>query len=249
MTAATWENAAPPVKAPPRVDAEAYALQATYTTLIRVGAALYPRSLQNVIGSSELGYACDRRLAYKLAGTPTVNNRDPLVSLMGQGFHEVMADTFGRLAATFPGRFLIETPVVYRDVPGTCDFYDRELELVLDWKTSTVDKIKHLMYQGPAASYEVQTQTYAAGFEALGYKVRHVALAFVPRDGKELSQMWFWRTRYDRAVADKAIDRLEALRGKDPGSVPASPDRLCGWCAHFKPGSTNLTVGCPGGTK
>jgi hypothetical protein len=248
-TPAPWTNPPEPVVSPVKVDVEAYALGAVYRTLIAIGAATAPRSVQRSIGSSELGYACERRLAYRLSGTPTVNVRDPLASMMGTGFHAVLADTFTRLNETLtPGRFLIETPVVYRDIPGTCDLYDRETATVVDWKTSTLDKISHMPGQGVAANYQVQGQTYAAGLAARGEDVRHVALMFFPRDGKRLDQAWMWRTRFDRAVADVAVDRLETLRGKDPAAVAATPDRLCGWCSHYLPGSTDLSVGCPGGS-
>lgn len=246
MSQTPWTTPGPITKPERRVDAEAYRLQATYTTLIGVSAQLDPRSVQAEIGSSELGYACDRRIAYRLAGTPATNQRDPLVSLIGKGWHLVMADTFGRLARLFPGRFLIETPVRYRGIPGTVDLYDRVLHTVVDWKTSTKDKISHVRSQWPAASYVTQVQTYAAGLAEAGHEVTHVALLYVPRDGKRLDDMWPWRERFDRTAADTAVDRVDALRGKDPATVAAAPDRLCGWCSHYLPGSTDLAIGCPG---
>jgi hypothetical protein len=228
------------------VDAEAYALGMVYRTFIEVAAALAPRSQQNVIGSSELGHLCDRRMVYKLRATPVTNRKDPLVSLIGTGFHAVMADGFAQINAVVGQRFLIETKVTYRGVPGTCDLYDRETRTVVDWKTSTVDKIGHMRAQGPASNYIVQVQCYAAGLAARGEDVAQVALVFVPRDGKSLDQIWVWRAKFDSSIADAAIDRMEALRGKAAASVPASPDRLCGWCSHYLPGSTDLSIGCPG---
>src|SRR4029450_10719077 len=138
-----------------------------------------------------------------------------------------MAETFERLNRITGNRFLVEVPVVYRNIPGTCDLYDRDMGTVVDWKSSTLDKISHLKRQQPALPYQVQVQTYAAGLATAGYEVRNVALVFVPRDGKTLDQLWVWRTAFDRKVADDAIDRLAALRGKSPADVVASPDRLC----------------------
>jgi hypothetical protein len=36
-----------------------------------------PRALQAQLGPSEIGQACPRRLAYRIAGTPVVNNPEP----------------------------------------------------------------------------------------------------------------------------------------------------------------------------
>ena len=245
-TVTPWQTPQPYESAPVIADAEAYALAGVYRTLIGIGAATATRTLQRTIGSSELGYACDRRLAYRLSETPVTNTRDPLVTLLGTGWHAAMAETFARINGLTGGRFLVEQPVMYRDIPGQCDLYDKTLATVVDWKSSTLDKISHLKRQGPALPYQVQVQCYASGLIELGHDVRNVALVFVPRDGKTLDQIWVWRTKYDRKVADDAIDRLEALRGKAPQDVPATPDRLCPWCSHYLPGSTDLSVGCPG---
>src|SRR5262245_16474751 len=114
MTAAPWDQ--PPVVPAPqqRVDAEAHALAVSYRTLIQIAASTSPRSQQGTIGASELGHACARRLAYRLSGTPAVNDRDHLAAMLGTGWHHVMADFFTRLGSWLPGRFLVETPVTYR---------------------------------------------------------------------------------------------------------------------------------------
>lgn len=244
---APWTGPPARVKDVPVVDPEAYALGAVYRTLIGLGSTLAPRSQQRALGFSELGYACERRIAYRLAGTPVTNRRDPLASLLGTGFHSVVADTFRQLSPVTGSRFLVETPVEYRGIPGTCDLYDREARTVVDWKTSTVDRIRRTRAEGVKANYQVQVHGYAAGLAARGEDVRHVALVFVPRDGN-LDELHVWRERYSQTVADTAVDRMESLRGKDPASVKHLPDNLCGWCNHHLPGSTDLSVGCPGVT-
>ncbi len=235
-----------PVDEGPReaFDPEAYALEAALRSLVMLGAVTSPRSVQATLGSSEAGYVCDRRVAYKLAGVPAANMRDPLRALVGVGVHSVLASIFYRLDAT-AGRFLVERALSYRGIPGTVDLFDRFTKTVVDWKSTTAAKLKRLRHEGPTASYVVQTQLYGAALAAAGEDVRHVALAFLPIDG-ELADLWVWRAPYDQAVADRAIDRIERLAGRAPKDVPATPDRLCPWCHHYRKGSTDLTVACPG---
>lgn len=228
-------------------DVEAYAYGRVLAELLGLAHSTTGRSVQVALGSSEAGAACDRRIAYRLAGVRPTSLRDPLRTMIGTGFHLVAADAFRHLSE-HTGRFLVEHPVVYRDVPGTCDLFDRSTGTVIDWKTTTKDKISHLKSQGPSPTYVVQGMLYAAGLAALGFEVRTVVLAFVPIDG-ELKDIWCWRSRFDQAIADAAIDRVNTLVGRDPASVSARPDRLCGWCDHYQPGSRDLAVGCPGTAK
>lgn len=240
-----WTLPSPP--SGPIIDPEAYALETAVRSLILLGAATSPRSLQQSIGSSEIGHVCDRRIAYRLAGTPASNLTDPLRSLVGVGWHAAMADMFTRLDGG-SGRFLVEHHVKYRDVPGTIDLFDRALHTLFDWKSTLKSKLTAIRHNGPPTPYVVQTQTYGAGLEAQGEDVRHVALVFVPVDA-DLDGLYVWRTRYDRAVADAAIDRVDKLRGRLPSTVPQTPDEMCGWCDQFRPGATDLNTACPGHTQ
>lgn len=234
-------------KTAPPLDPEAHALGAVYRTLIPLGARYAPRAQQRALGFSELGYSCERRSAYRMADTPPVNHRDPLASIIGTGFHHVMAATFGQLAPLFGSRFLVETPVEYRGIPGTCDLYDRDLKTVVDWKTSTVERIRRTRVEGVKGNHRVQVHGYGAGLSAVGEDVRRVALIYVPRDG-DLDDLYVHRERFDESIVDVAIDRMETLRGKDPATVKPLPDNMCGWCNYYLPRSTDLSVGCPGGT-
>lgn len=240
---AAWVSPAPPSE--PKQDVESYALECSLRSLIFLGCATAPRSRQTSLGSSEAGHQCDRRLAYRLAGTPATNLADPLRPLVGTGVHLVMADLFRRLDGG-SGRFLVEQHVGYRDVPGTVDLYDRFTHTVVDFKTTTASNLKHLRHDGPPRQYVVQVHLYAAALKAEGEDVRYVALAVLPTDG-HLDDMWVWRKPYDFAIADEAVDRLAQLLNKDPSTVESKPDRLCPWCDHYRPTTpVDLTIGCPG---
>lgn len=247
-TPAPWDTKVPPPEAPepPRVDPDALVIEKLLATFIRMGSTLDARSRQVEIGSSEVGWPCDRRVVYKLSGVPEINRDiDPLRRIIGTGVHHALADIFrdfdgGR------GMFLIEQPVHYRGVPGTADLVWVSDTTILDWKTTTVDKIKRLKREGPPRHYIVQLMMYAAGLRAMGMDITTVALCFVPIDADHksgLKGLWVWRAPFNQALADDAVDRIERLRGLRPSQVDPKPDRLCAYCAHYNPNSTDIDLG------
>lgn len=210
------------------------------------------RSTQDHIGPSELGTACDRQLAYRLAGTRKVNHPDPLRVIFGSGLHAALQEMFTRIDGG-SGRFLVEHPVSYRGVSGTVDLYDSRRAAVIDWKSTTKGKLRDIRRRGPNDKYKIQAHTYGAALAAAGYPVRLVALAFVPLDG-ELADTYVWTAPLDTTVADEAIDRLDRLRAQydteafTPADFTPTPTRLCPWCSHYRPESADLAIGCPGPT-
>lgn len=250
-----WAQPAPVTT--PTVDPDAYALADVLRNLVSLGAFTTDRSTQVSLGSSEAGHPCDRRLSYKLRlaeptdrlgrRTAATNFRDPLRALVGSGVHSALADIFERLDGG-SGRFLVESKVDYRGIPGTADLFDRWSGTVIDWKTTLKSRVSRVRSEGPRPQYVTQVQLYAAALAARGEAVRSVALAFIPVDG-ELAGMYVWRSPFDVRIADAAVDRLDRLRGTAPERVKARPDELCPWCSHYLKGSTDLSVGCPGKTE
>lgn len=212
--------------------------------LIELGAVTSARSTQSGIGMSQIGHACDRRIAYLTSGTPKTNFGDPLKLLVGIGLHLALKEIFVRLDGG-SGRFLVEESVTYRDIPGSFDLFDRWTKTVIDWKSTTKVRLNQYRKEGPPRSYLAQAQGYAAALAYRGEAVRQIAIVFLPVDGA-LSAIWAYRTGVDPSIADDAIDRVNRLRGHDPANTPATPDRLCPWCDHYQPASTNLSIGCPG---
>lgn len=230
--------------APPLGDPDADALVVRIRDQLWTAAATSPRSQQLSVGASEIGTECLRKLAYRMAGTTPVNHPDPLRAMVGLGVHLQLADTYRRLDAG-TGRYLVEHPVTFRDVPGTVDLFDRLRGDVVDWKSTTTSRVKLYRKDGPSPGYVTQAQMYAAALAAEGETPRRVSLVFIPTDGT-LADIWAWGAPVDSTVADAAVDQLDTLRHKLPADVPATPTRLCPWCSHYRPGSTDLRVGCPG---
>lgn len=233
---------------PPPLDPIGLVLADHLRELIYTGATTSERSLQRAVGVSEIGTECQRQLAYKIAGVPPTNiDSDPMPSIIGTGFHMHVQKMIERLD---PRRYLVETPVVYRGIPGTIDLYDRRRRLVVDWKSTSKQKIRRLRTQGPPMRSQVQIQIYAQALLQLGETPERVALAYVPRDGS-LDELYVWSSPLLPDLVGEWVTRFEALveahaRGQDPGVVPAFPTRLCTYCDHYSAGSTDLSRACPG---
>lgn len=215
------------------------------------------RSLQTTIGPSELGGLCDRRIAYRIAGAPQVNDHtDPLPAIVGTAVHtwlEQAVTLFQR--AHFMDRWLTEITVQPDPlVTGHCDLYDRELQMIVDYKTVSPTKLKAWKASGPPESYKNQVSLYAMGAIKAGLPVKRVALVAIPRAGF-LSDARVWTDYYDPARAQGLLDRLYRIGGLllDQGedmkvaSIPAVPSQECSYCPWLRGGteSANLS-GCPG---
>ena len=244
----TWVDPAPIVEAQSSLDPISMVLADALRELIYTGATNSERNLQTAVGMSEVGGECERQLAYKIAETPPVHlDPDPMPSIVGTGFHLHMQHIFGQLDRR---RWLIEVPVSYRGIPGTCDLYDRRRKLVIDWKSTSKQRLRHLRSDGPPMRTQVQIQLYGAALRELGEDPQRLALAYVPRDGS-LDDLWVWTTTPDKALVDQWVGRFEQLTeriavGVTPGEVSPTPTRLCSWCPHYLPTSTDPDRGCPG---
>jgi hypothetical protein len=219
-----------------------------------------PRSKQTAIGPSEVGEPCERQLTYKLLGVTESNSeRDPIAAIIGTAFHMWMAEKFqARQALMADGtpRFRVEERVTIRDgLTGTADLYDRLGALNNDWKLVGVSSLDRYRRQGPGPKYRVQGHLYGLGQERTGHRPARVAITFIGRH-HEL-QVHVWSEPYDRQVAIDALARLDRIQQDAAGLdlaakpdnwelVPVADDPTCRWCPWLKPGSDDLSQGCPG---
>lgn len=214
--------------------------------MIRARDAATPRHLQKELGPSEVGHPCMRKMAFGMMDIPRSNPQfDPLPSIIGTATHKWL-ESAAAYANTQLGRqrWLIETRVnVATGLAGSCDLYDRDNAIVIDWKVPGDNQFK-LKSKHMTTTYQNQVHLYGYGYERAGLPVKEVAIALLPRGGT-LSKMHLWREDYSRERAEAILKRRDAVIALindfrveiDPGRyqwIPIKPED-CIWCPWFKP--------------
>lgn len=229
--------------------------------VIEEDAAHAPRSLQAHLGPSELGAACDRQVAGKLAGIPRTNHVvSSFPSWRGTAMHAAAERAFSADNFRHGLRWVTEQKVTpHPDHPGTADLYDATEQAVVDHKflgPTSMTKIRN----GPPRHYIVQLLLYGRGYRLLGLPVRRVVLVAYPVTAGSLDGLYVWEREYtpvddallDEVFAQTAVRKQWAaaiLTGAaDLMDVPAAPDdNNCFFCPFYRPQAAHDGgLGCPG---
>lgn len=236
--------------------------------IIEEAIAVQPRSLQRRIGPSEMGVPCERRIGYKLAGTPEVNRVGAVnwKAYIGTAVHEQFAQIFAQREVDSMGsdawagpRWFVEEKVSPGitldgvDIDGSCDLFDAVNGAVWDWKVTTRNKIREgYRPHGVGEQYEIQAQLYGAGWALKGFDVRTVGVIFFTRDG-EFTDRHVWHAPFDQGVADCAIGRVTAIQNALDALTPevalpllATGQAYCNFCPYFAAKAANDSRSCAG---
>lgn len=230
-----------------------------------------PRSLQLHLGPSELGVACDRQVAGKMAGLARTNHvSDPWPSIRGTALHAWAADAFeaDNVRKTLL-RWVAEQRVTpHPDHPGTADLYDAVEQAVVDHKflgETSMAKIRRP--EGPSRKYVVQLLLYGLGYLLLGLPVRRVVVAAYPATAATLDGLYVWEralTGDDGQLLPENAQLIEEVftqtRTRQDyaqllhagritlAQIPLTPDSdECFFCPFYRPQSAkDGGPGCPG---
>ena len=192
---------------------------ADYLAVMEAGMAAHPRSLQKMIGPSEIGDPCNRALLHKLAGTPEPPRGPAWKPQVGTACHDQQERWFSNpaLVGVDPAsdRYLVEQTITCgmigpHPLKGHTDLVDLMTGGVIDHKFVGKTKLQHYRRSGPSQLYRVQAHTYGKGWADEGYPVRFVMICFFPRDG-EFKEGFNWWEPYDPAVAEWALARMNML--------------------------------------
>ena len=216
-----------------------------------------PRSKQVVIGPSEMGHECTRRLAYKLLDwdKPNDTGSSSWAAQVGTAIHTYLAEVFAKIEG-----YEVEQRVNIRgNLSGTVDLYDSVRGVVIDWKTVGFNQLKERRSDGATHQQKVQIQLYGYGKAQAGATVNKVGLVYLPTSGA-LDDLHVELFDYDESVALKALSRIDDLYTllstvdveANPAMwdvIPAQASRLCNWCPYFMPYSKDSSKGCAGDTQ
>lgn len=234
-------------------------VQEDLRAIIEARITAHPRSQQTVIGASEIGTACTRKLAHKINGTPRVRPEVPAWRpTVGTAVHSWLEGALMRENARLGwDRWSLEERVLIGTVGGVeiyghCDVFDKLTGTVIDWKVPGITTIKNARKaRHPGNQYRVQAHCYGLGYSRRGLAVKHVAVYFLPAAG-ELGDAYYWSEPFDPAVAAEGLKRADALaaglRVLGADMIPQLPIEAdyCTHCPWWSPGATDLRVACPG---
>lgn len=232
-------------------------------------AARAPRTLQQHLGPSELGVACDRQVVGKMAALPTTNHIvDPWPSIVGTALHAWAAEAFtADNTRRGVARWVAEQKVTpHPNHPGTADLYDAAEQAVVDHKflgESSMAKIR----KDPPRKYVVQLLLYGLGYVNLGLPVRRVALAAYPRTAASIDGLYVWDREFagpDGQLTEANIELLTEVFAQTArrtelaaqltagrlrlDDVDTDPDTTeCFFCPFYRPqAAKDSGPGCPG---
>lgn len=191
-----------------------------------------PRSLQTAVGVSSLG-DCKRKVWHMVQGDAVTNqNTLRLPAILGTAIHSAIEGVVGG------DGILIEHRVEIEGLPpATIDYFDTVAGEVVDWKTITLKNVDYFVTQ----QKRWQVQVYGYLMTKAGYQVNTVKLIGIPRDGTE-NDIVEHSEPYDEAVAIKALNWLDEIRGMDDAPEPErEPKSFCQKYCQFYGLCTGIT--------
>lgn len=242
-------------------EAENEALKKGLIEIIGWADANSTRSKQKMLGPSEIGDPCERRIGYGLAGIPEVNFRaDPWAAIVGTSIHGWLENAVNRYQAEVQDLgWKAEATLQVDDlVVGHTDLYVRPDSV--DYKSKSKDMMDKIRKDGPSEREILQGHLYGLGHHRAGRPVRDVVLVFVPRDGR-LKDMHIWRQPFNIDLALAALERMYGIANKviiadvtnhpeNWNTIPALPSRTacwyCPWWQERDAEHTADNTGCPG---
>lgn len=190
------------------------------------------RDKQRRVGPSNLSNPCARCLAHDLLGVEENDNPFVMGSWIGTAIHErleklILDSSTGWIAER---KLYIGELGSYGPIKGTSDLYIPEEATVVDFKTTTRDKLKGLLDEDSfkSFSYVAQLHLYGLGVENLGDPVRNLTIVYIPRDSVTWDDIRFRTVAYDREYAEhvlqRGLDIWEWLEdGGDPDTLEKTP--------------------------
>ena len=200
------------------------------------------RDKQRKVGASNISNPCDYCLGHDFLGTKEQSKDFYLRTKIGTGVHLFMEEQIKNITSDkfvlYPeervkigeiagyGEFMNSTD----DINSTSDLFyqDSGRGLVIDWKTTTREKLTELKKasklsldetsddkkayaQYSLKKYLYQCHLYGLGMENAGHKVDYVGASFICIDGFTDDDIWAFMVPYDREKAELALERAQDI--------------------------------------
>lgn len=183
------------------------------------------RDKQTKIGPSGIGNPCDYCLALSLgAGQYSDTNKWWMGARIGTAIHHLMEREINKHIVTpmspefnvlkdanVEARLYITHLEGYGNIYGNSDLR-LTTDNLIDWKTTTRDKMKRYRLDGIPESYVIQQMLYAYGWNQIEEgAVSRCSLVFIARDGTSDADVLVVSFDYDPEVVQKALNRLREV--------------------------------------
>jgi CRISPR/Cas system-associated exonuclease Cas4 (RecB family) len=206
-----------------------------------------PRSQQTMIGASEIGTPCSRRLAYKLLDVDPVNtDTDSWPAIVGTSVHYYLERAFKK-----DPDYMTEVKVTLEPwTKGTADLVHLPSKTVIDHKVVGATALKTYKTKGMSAQYRVQLNAYALGLRLMDIEIENIAVMFWSRSGM-MRDAFSITEPYDEALVDQTLARFDAIKAMTAMGtsalplIPTTPTH-CMYCPYFFPLSSDATESCNG---
>jgi hypothetical protein len=206
-----------------------------------------PRSQQTIIGASEIGTPCSRRLAYKLLNVEPVNtDTEPWPAIVGTSVHSYLERAFRKNPD-----YMTEVKVELQPwTKGTADLVHIPSKTVIDHKVVGVTALKKYKSEGMSQQYRVQLNMYALGLRLQDIEIDTIAIMFWSRSGM-MRDAFSISEPYDETLVDEMLKRFDAIKAMtELGTsalplIPTTPTN-CVYCPNFFPLSNDFTESCNG---
>lgn len=215
------------------------------------------RDKQRKVGGSNLSNGCSRCLADDLLGVPREQGIYNMGAVLGTAIHAYLEDRNQDPTALQEQKVGLGYIPNYGAVGSRLDLYRPDAQQVVDWKTTTRDKMakykklildpsdKELDTDAQARAramleqYIRQVMLYAWSLVQDGFPVKEVAIVFVCRDGQVIeNDVWGFEIPYQEEIATSTWDRALRLwdwleNGGDPTTLPSHEE--CYYCESVRP--------------
>lgn len=197
------------------------------------------RSMQKLIGPSEIGLDCDRCLGKKLLQIPMTRETAWLPAI-GRAVHAWLEKELrqcGDDCGWIPERKVPIGIIGDRLIKGTCDAFKNGV--VVDFKVAGESTLKKVRAHGASGVYRGQGHSYGRGYELEGHKVTHVMILYLPRNAPSLASAEKHIEPYSRAIAAEVLERAQRIYTtitNDPSALIRLPRAAdCYDCYRFAP--------------
>jgi hypothetical protein len=191
------------------------------------------RDEQRKVGPSEIG-GCRRKVWHRIQHTPQTNlDTLRLAANLGTAIHSWIETQLAN-----DDRFILETRVERDGLVGHVDCYDKEQQMVIDWKTIKLSGVPYF----PSKQQRWQVHIYG-WLMSLQHEVRSVCLVGLPRDGTDRDVITHTEP-YSERIALEALTWLREIEAMPEPPKPEKPKKFCrDYCTYYDPTGV---IGCTG---